>query len=70
MKYAQLLQSREFGRRVQLPQFRFNHNSKKWTLYWPDRNSKWHEYEVIESSRKFETLLKEVQEDPTGIFWS
>jgi hypothetical protein len=51
-------------------QFRFNHNSKKWTLYWPDRNSKWHEYEVIESSRKFETLLKEVQEDPTGIFWS
>lgn len=55
--------------RIPVAQFRFNHLSKQWALYYPDRNSKWHEYEFIEPTRKFETLLKEVQEDPTGIFW-
>ena len=50
-------------------QFRFNPQTKEWALYWADRNSKWHEYELIEPSRNFESLLKEVHEDPTGIFW-
>lgn len=55
--------------RIPVAQFRFNHETKQWTLHWPDRNSKWHEYEFIESSKKFETLLKEVRDDPKGIFW-
>lgn len=55
--------------KIPVAQFRFNHQDKKWTLYWPDRDSKWHKYEFIESSKRFETLLKEVREDPTGIFW-
>ena len=50
-------------------QFRFKPQTKEWTLYWADRNSKWHEYDLIEPSRNFETLLKEVHEDSTGIFW-
>jgi hypothetical protein len=51
-------------------QFRFNPRTKEWVLYWADRNSRWHSYELIEPSRNFETLIKEVHEDPTGIFWS
>jgi len=50
-------------------QFRFKPQTRKWTLYWADRNSKWHEYDLIGPSRSFETLLKEVHEDSTGIFW-
>lgn len=54
---------------IVVAQFRFEPQTKKWILYWADRNSKWHEYELIEPSKNFETLLKEVHEDPTGIFW-
>lgn len=40
-----------------------------WTLYYADRNSKWHLYYEIEPSADFDDLLREVDEDPTGIFW-
>jgi hypothetical protein len=39
-----------------------------WTLYYADRNSKWHRYD-IEPSADFDDLLREVDEDPTAIFW-
>jgi hypothetical protein len=54
---------------IVVAQFRFSHQSKEWTLYWADRHSKWHSYDAVKPSRNFETLLKEVHEDPTGIFW-
>jgi Protein of unknown function (DUF3024) len=54
---------------IVVAQFRFQPQDKEWTLYWTDRNSKWHPYEEVESSKNFEVLLKEVHEDPTGIFW-
>jgi hypothetical protein len=54
---------------IAVAQFRFKPRTKEWILYWADRNSKWHEYALIEPSRNFEPLLKEVHEDPTGIFW-
>ncbi len=50
-------------------QFRFDPKPMKWTLYCADRNSKWHLYDEIEPSNKIEDLLKEVDQDPTGIFW-
>jgi len=34
-----------------------------------DRNSKWHVYDEIEPATDFESLLQEVDDDPTGIFW-
>jgi Protein of unknown function (DUF3024) len=54
---------------IVVAQFRFQPKTREWILFWTDRNSKWHEYELIEPSRNFETLLKAVHEDPTGIFW-
>jgi hypothetical protein len=54
---------------IAVAQFRFNSQRKEWTLYCADRNSRWHPYSEAEPSRNFEDLLKEVDEDPTGIFW-
>jgi hypothetical protein len=54
---------------IVVAQFRFNLKSKEWTLYCADRNSKWHPYYEAEPNKNFGELLKEVDEDPTGIFW-
>lgn len=54
---------------IVVAQFRFDESTSLWTLYWPDRNSRWNYYVDLDPSRKFEKLLKEVDDDPTGIFW-
>jgi hypothetical protein len=54
---------------INVAQFRFNPNDKKWRLYCSDRNSRWHEYYEMEPSLRFEKLLEEVEDDPTCIFW-
>ena len=50
-------------------QFRFDLESKTWTLFCQDRNLKWHPYQRVKPSRTFNHLLQEVKNDPTGIFW-
>ena len=40
-----------------------------WTLYWRDRNARWHRYDRIGPSARIEVLLDELDGDPTGIFW-
>lgn len=50
-------------------QFRFNHQDKKWSLYCADRNSRWHLYTIAAPRTDFEALLREVDRDPTGIFY-
>lgn len=52
-----------------IAQFRYDHTENKWTLFCTDRNSKWHEYTVVEPNSDFNEMLKEVDKDPTGIFW-
>ena len=52
-----------------IAQFRFDHETKKWVLYWMDRNSRWHLYDLVKPSADFEDMLKEFDRDPTGIFW-
>ena len=49
-------------------QFRFGKDGR-WTLYCADRNSRWHEYFDAEPLADIRDLLKEVDRDPTGIFW-
>ena len=50
-------------------QFRFKPSNKHWTLYYADRNNRWHEYWEIDSNPDLDVLLQEMDEDPTGIFW-
>ncbi len=52
-----------------IAKFRFNKDNGKWTLYWLDRNSKWHLYDMVKPSSNLKKLLKEVDDDPTRIFF-
>ena len=49
-------------------QFRYNLEKNEWTLYWRDRNQKWHLYADLLPTKKFDELLEELENDPTGIF--
>ena len=42
---------------------------KSWTLYWRDRNLRFHIYDLLAPSNQVEDLLTEIDRDPTGIFW-
>jgi hypothetical protein len=52
-----------------IAQMRYDEETGKWTLYCADRNDKWHEYYDIDPTKNIDDLLKEIGEDPTGIFW-
>jgi hypothetical protein len=54
---------------IPVAQFRYNPDNKKWYLYWCDRNSRWHFYFDLEPTANLDALIREVEEDPTGIFW-
>lgn len=40
-----------------------------WTLWWADRNDRWHEYTDCPPGAGFEELVAEVETDPTAVFW-
>lgn len=54
--------------RVPIAQLRYDRGTGQWTLYWADRNSRWHLYDDIEPGSVVE-LLAEVERDPVAIFW-
>jgi len=54
---------------LRVAQFRYDSETGTWTLYCADRNSRWHPYWDMEPTTEFDDLLREVDEDPTGIFW-
>ena len=55
--------------RTPVAQPRYDPDSHLWTLYWADRNSRWHYYDMVEPTPQPNELLTEIDEDPTGIFW-
>ncbi len=40
-----------------------------WSLYWRDRNLKFHRYDRVASTPTIQVLLDEITADPTSIFW-
>jgi hypothetical protein len=54
---------------IDVAQFRYDPVTALWSLYCADRNSRWHFYSELNPANNFEKLLKEVDEDPTEIFW-
>ncbi|MHB8492528.1 MAG: DUF3024 domain-containing protein [Solirubrobacteraceae bacterium] len=52
-----------------IARMRWNTKTELWTLYWRDRNARWHRYDLIDPSAEIGSLLDEVDSDPTGIFW-
>lgn len=61
-----------FPESVDLPvaQLRYAEAAKRWTLYCADRNGRWHYYFDSDPTTDFRNLLRDVDEDPTGIFGS
>ena len=52
-----------------IARLRYVAKHRHWTLYWSDRNQRWHHYDLIAPSRDVLTLLDELDRDPTCIFW-
>ena len=52
-----------------IARLRYTAADKSWTLYWRDRNLRFHIYDQLAPSRRVEDLLAEIDRDPTCIFW-
>ncbi|HEX9657632.1 MAG TPA: DUF3024 domain-containing protein [Bacteroidota bacterium] len=51
-----------------IAKFRYDQKIRKWSLFCADRNSRWHNYQA-KPTTNIQVLLREVDSDPTGIFW-
>ncbi|HTP14756.1 MAG TPA: DUF3024 domain-containing protein [Streptosporangiaceae bacterium] len=52
-----------------IARLRYTAADKSWTLYWRDRNLRFHIYDLLAPSPTVEDLLAEIDRDPTCIFW-
>jgi Protein of unknown function (DUF3024) len=52
-----------------IARLRYTAASKSWTLYWRDRNLRFHLYDLLAPSNRVDDLLTEIDRDPTCIFW-
>jgi hypothetical protein len=55
--------------RQPVARLRFTRLGSVWSLYWPDRNSKFHLYDRVPPTAKIDRFLAEIKDDPTCIFW-
>jgi hypothetical protein len=61
----------DFGRewtRQGVARMKFNSVNSEWTLYWSDRNSRWHIFDLLPPG-SIEEVLEEIERDQTNIFW-
>ena len=54
--------------KVRVAQLRYSANTHHWSLYWADRNGRWHRYYDLDPGLVDEAL-NEIETDPTCIFW-
>jgi hypothetical protein len=52
-----------------IARLRYTIADKSWTLYYRDRNLRFHRYDLLAPSRQIDDLLTELDRDPTCIFW-
>jgi hypothetical protein len=55
--------------RFPVARLRYTKTQNKWSLYWRDRNLRFHLYDLVAPSVHVEDLLAEIDRDPTAIFW-
>ncbi len=55
--------------RFPIARLRYTKASRTWTLYWRDRNLRFHLYAWVQPSKRVDDLLDEIDKDPTCIFW-
>lgn len=52
-----------------IARLRYTKTSKTWSLFWRDRNLRFHEHDQVAPSATIDDLLAEIDRDPTHIFW-
>jgi len=55
--------------RFPIARLRFTKAAQHWSLYWRDRNLRFHRYDQLPPSPYVDDLLQEVERDPIAIFW-
>jgi hypothetical protein len=55
--------------RFPIARLRYTKSAGAWSLYWRDRNSRFHAYDSVSPTASIEELPAEVDRDPTAIFW-
>jgi hypothetical protein len=55
--------------RFPIARLRYTKATGMWSLWWRDRNLRFHAYDLVAPSATVEELLAEVARDLTGIFW-
>ena len=55
--------------RFPIARLRYVKATRQWSLYWRDRNLRFHEYDRVPPTHNVEELLAEVDRDPMAIFW-
>ncbi len=55
--------------RFPIARLRYTKASKTWSLYWRDRNLRFHQYDRLAPSPRIDDMLTELERDPTAIFW-
>ncbi len=54
---------------MKIARMKFNNDSMKWKLYWCNQHQKFFSYDGLSPKTEIKELLKEIDEDPTCIFW-
>lgn len=55
--------------RFPIARLRYTKSTGMWSLYWRDRNLRFHGYDRVPPAASVDELLSEVDRDPTAIFW-
>lgn len=55
--------------RFPVARLRYTMTRGEWSLYWRDRNLKFHEYDLAPPTPLVDELIAEIERDPTSIFW-
>jgi len=55
--------------RFPIARLRYTKAAKRWSLYWRDRNLRFHRYDQLPPSPHIDDLLQEIDRDPTATFW-
>ena len=55
--------------RFPIARLRYTQVTRTWSLYWRDRDLRFHRYDQLAPSPHIDDLLQEIDRDPKAIFW-
>ena len=55
--------------RFPIARLRYTKATRSWSLYWRDRNLRFHQYDRAPATTNVDELLAELDRDPTAILW-